>query len=143
MKNNGSEAEFFESVQVYPEDLLRVQVHQSGRFAQGLLNTEEKNKFLRCGRPKFYFGGISSTLLATKRCFLEERSLEGLKRCSKLCIEVDIALQVARQAQVVFQGSQDDGLGKEFYGPEFLVKGSQAEEINLLDKEHYVRVVKI
>lgn len=60
-----------------------------------------------------------------------------------MCIEVDIALQVARQAQVVFQGSQDDGLGKEFYGPEFLIKGSQAEEINLLDKEHYVRVVKI
>lgn len=41
-------------------------------------------------------------LLATKRCFLEERSLEGMKRRCVLGIEVDIAPQIARQAQVVF-----------------------------------------
>ncbi len=44
-------------------------------------------------------------LLATKQCLSEEHSLEGLKRRHELGIKVNVALQVARQAQVVFQGT--------------------------------------
>lgn len=39
VKDNGSKAKFFEGVQVYPEDFLRVVVHQGGSLAQGFLNT--------------------------------------------------------------------------------------------------------
>lgn len=39
VKDNGSKTEFLGGVQVYPEDLLRVVVHQSGRLAQSFLNT--------------------------------------------------------------------------------------------------------
>lgn len=43
-------------------------------------------------------------LLATKQYFSEKHNLEDLKRYCKLGIEVDIALQITHQAQVVFHG---------------------------------------
>lgn len=55
VKDNGSKTKFFEGVQVYPEDLFRVVVHQGPRLAQGFLNTKEGSEFLGCGRPEFYF----------------------------------------------------------------------------------------
>lgn len=39
MKNNGSKAELFGSVQVYLEDLLKVVIHQGRKLASNFLNT--------------------------------------------------------------------------------------------------------
>lgn len=98
MEDNGSKAKFLRDVQVYLKDLLEVVLHQSEGLAQGLLNTKEGCEFLERRRPEFYLRQVNSTLLASKQCFSEKCSLENLKKCRKLGIEVNVALQVARQA---------------------------------------------
>ncbi len=105
VKNHSSKAELLGGVQVYPEDRFRVVMYQCGGLTQGFLNGQEGSELLGGWRPKFRLRGVGPTLLATERCLPKERSLEGLKGCRELGIEVDIASQVARQAQVVFQSS--------------------------------------
>ena len=80
-------------------------MYHYGRSTQGFLNTQERSEFLGDGKPEFGLRGVDPTLLATEQYLPEDRSLEGLKGCRELGIEVDIASQIARQTQVVFQGS--------------------------------------
>lgn len=39
MKDNGSKTKFIGSIQVYPENLLKIVLYQDGRLVQGFLNT--------------------------------------------------------------------------------------------------------
>lgn len=55
MEDNGSKAQFFRSVQVYPEDLVGVMMHQDGGSAQSFLKTLEE--YESCG-----VGGLSFVL---------------------------------------------------------------------------------
>ncbi len=98
VKNYSSKAKLLESIQVYPKDFLWVVMHQCGGSTQGFLNTQEGSELLGGGRLEFCFGGVSSTLLATEQCLLEERSFEGLKRRRKLSVKVNVVPQIARQA---------------------------------------------
>lgn len=81
-----------------------VVVQQSERLAESLSNTLKRNKLLGRERPELYFKCVDITLLITEWCSLKAHSLEGLKKCCKLGIKMDIAFQIARSAQVILQG---------------------------------------
>lgn len=97
VKNYSFKVKLFKHIQVYPEDFLRVVMHQFRRLTQSFLNTQERSKLLGDGRPEFCFGGVASILLTTKWYLLEERSLKGLKGHYKLSIKVNVAPQIVRQ----------------------------------------------
>ena len=98
MEDNGSKAEFLRSIQVYLEDFIGVVMHQGRGSAQSFLNTLEGCELLRGRRAKLCLRRVGSSLLATKGRASEECSFERLKGRRELCIKVDVAPQVARQA---------------------------------------------